>query len=249
MAQSFDGPVTIKGDLTIHSTDGKQLVVIHSNESFFFNTLSCNQMSCFNSGFVSNEFQCGTLKASHIAATNQNNVIDLLGGLQTSGGIIAGADFVVRGTGQFDHDVEVKGDIRLVNADCAEDFDIATEVAAEPGSVMVLGNNGTLYPCADAYDKRVVGVVSGAGALKPGIVLDRHKSDQIRMPVALLGKAFCKVDAGHGSIDVGDMLTTSTTFGHAMKADPGRAFGAVIGKALSALESGCGLIKILIALQ
>ena len=46
----------------------------------------------------------------------------------------------------------------------------------------------------------------------------------------LVGKVFCKVD---GAIDVGDLLTTSQTPGHAMKAtDPQRAFGAVIGKAL-----------------
>lgn len=250
MAQSFDGPVTIKGDLTIHSTDGKQLVVIHSNEFFFFNTLSCNQMSCFNSGFVSNEFQCGTLKASHIAATNQNNVIDLLGGLQTSGGLIAGADFVVRGTGHFDHDVEVKGDIRLVNADCAEDFTIASNLHIEPGTVVVLGRDGLLLPSETPYDKRVVGVISGAGDFKPGIVLDRRSTTENRMPVALVGKVYCNVDADHGAIETGDLLTTSTTPGHAMKAgDPLRAFGAVIGKALQSFAKGTGLIPILIALQ
>jgi hypothetical protein len=51
-------------------------------------------------------------------------------------------------------------------------------------------------------------------------------------------------------IEVGDLLTTSPTPGHAMKAtDPVRAFGAVIGKALRALGDGQGLIPILVALQ
>ena len=60
----------------------------------------------------------------------------------------------------------------------------------------------------------------------------------------------CKVDARYGSVAVGDLLTTSATPGHAMKADdPLKAFGTVIGKALRPLERGQGLIPILIALQ
>jgi hypothetical protein len=58
------------------------------------------------------------------------------------------------------------------------------------------------------------------------------------------------VDTRFGSIDVGDLLTTSPNPGHAMKAsDPLKAFGAVIGKALRPLNEGQGLIPILIALQ
>ena len=68
--------------------------------------------------------------------------------------------------------------------------------------------------------------------------------------MALAGKAYCKVDASEAPIAMGDMLTTSPTVGHAMKAsDPARAFGAVIGKALQPLVTGTGLIPILIALQ
>ena len=65
-----------------------------------------------------------------------------------------------------------------------------------------------------------------------------------------MGKVYCKVDAQHSPIEVGDLLTTSATPGYAMKADdPFKAFGAVIGKALRPLEAGQGLIPILIALQ
>ena len=65
-----------------------------------------------------------------------------------------------------------------------------------------------------------------------------------------MGRVYCKVDANHGAIEVGDLLTTSSTPGHAMKAsDPLRSFGAVIGKALSDLKSGTGLIPVLVALQ
>jgi hypothetical protein len=96
----------------------------------------------------------------------------------------------------------------------------------------------------------VAGVISGAGNCKPAIVMDKQPSQDNRSPVALLGKAFCKVDARYGSIEVGDLLTTSDTPGHAMKAtDSLKAFGSVVGKALRPLHEGQGLIPILIALQ
>ena len=152
--------------------------------------------------------------------------------------------------GFFEGDVEVTGDIRLTNADCAEDFDVSGVDKVEPGTVMVLGNEGALSESGQAYDKRVAGVISGAGTYKPGIVLDKRQSLSNRQPVALMGKVFCKVDAQFGAIEAGDLLTTSATPGHAMKTtDPLKAFGAVIGKALRPLPSGQGLIPILIALQ
>jgi hypothetical protein len=152
--------------------------------------------------------------------------------------------------GFFEGDVEVTGDIRLANADCAEDFDVSSSDKVEPGTVMVLGNEGDLFESKQAYDKRVAGVISGAGDYKPGIVLDKQQSQRNRQPIALMGKVFCKVDAQFGAIEVGDLLTTSSTPGYAMKtSDPFKAFGAVIGKALRPLTEGQGLIPILIALQ
>jgi hypothetical protein len=70
------------------------------------------------------------------------------------------------------------------------------------------------------------------------------------MPLALVGKTYCKVDAQYASIEIGDLLTTSPTPGHAMKVDdPIKGFGSVIGKALRPMQTGQGLIPILIALQ
>lgn len=142
------------------------------------------------------------------------------------------------------------GDIILKNADCAEEFDIASESALDAGTVMVLDGEGALRESAEAYDRKVAGVLSGAGDYRPGIVLDRKEPRENRRPLALVGKVFCKVDADHAPVEVGDLLTTSPTPGHAMKAaDPARAFGAVIGKALRPLKEGRGLIPILVALQ
>jgi hypothetical protein len=152
--------------------------------------------------------------------------------------------------GLFQGDVVVTGDIQLANADCAEHFDIGAGVTVEPGTVMVVGEDGALIPSQHAYDKRVAGVVSGAGNYKPGIVLDKQESGNTRKPIALLGKVYCKVDSQYGAIEVGDLLTTSSTPGHAMKVvDPLKAFGTVVGKALRPLAEGQGLIPILIALQ
>ena len=53
-----------------------------------------------------------------------------------------------------------------------------------------------------AYDKRVVGVIAGAGGYKPGIILDRKETSARRMPIALLGKVYCKVDAEYAAIEV-----------------------------------------------
>jgi hypothetical protein len=163
-----------------------------------------------------------------------------------------------RGTpaGHFQGDVEVTGsinvtgDLILKNQDCAEDFDIADAATIEVGSVMVISRDGALRTSHKPYDKKVAGVVSGAGDFKPGIILGKQETPSTRMPIALMGKVYCKVDADYSPIEVGDLLTTSPTPCHAMKAtDPLKAFGCVIGKALRPLAAGRGFIPILIALQ
>lgn len=163
--------------------------------------------------------------------------------------------------GKFDGTVQVNGDHHctgtlyaqvdvVLGSDCAEDFEIAPVAEVEPGTVMVLDDNGALRPSDLGYDKKVAGVISGAGDYKPGLILGRSDSPQKRMPLALVGKVYCKVDAQYAPIEVGDLLTTSPTPGHAMRAlDPLKAFGAVIGKALRPLGSGQALVPILIALQ
>jgi hypothetical protein len=115
---------------------------------------------------------------------------------------------------------------------------------------MVLNDTGELVASAHAYDRRVAGVVSGAGAYKPGIVLDKRETGAVRQPIALLGKVFCKVDAQFGAIATGDLLTTSPTPGHAMATkDPIKAFGAVIGKAMSSLKQGTGMVLVLLLIR
>jgi len=149
-----------------------------------------------------------------------------------------------------DGNIKVTGDVKLSGADCAEEFDAQQDQALDPGTVMVIGDEDKLHQCTEAYDKRVAGVISGAGDYKPGVVLDKKSGRKNRKPVAMVGKVYCKADAQSTPIEVGDLLTTSSTPGHAMKAiEPLKAFGAVLGKALKPLKSGRGLIPILVALQ
>ena len=193
-------------------------------------------------------------KGYGVSGTSDQNI-----GVYGSGGQFAGwfeGDVTVTGTLNVAGNVEVtgtldvKGDITMPAADFAEDFPVDASGGIEPGNVMVLDQNGVLRLSDKSYDRKVVGVISGAGDYRPGIILDRHKPSLGQLPLALVGKVYCKVDAIYGRIEVGDLLTTSPTAGHAMKADnPVMAFGAVIGKALRSLKSGCGLIPILISLQ
>jgi hypothetical protein len=68
--------------------------------------------------------------------------------------------------------------------------------------------------------------------------------------VALSGRVYVRADASTDAIRPGDLLTTSSLRGHAMKAtDHARAQGAVIGKAMSSLDRGTGLVLVLVALQ
>ncbi|RBP12938.1 hypothetical protein DFR50_113130 [Roseiarcus fermentans] len=156
------------------------------------------------------------------------------------------SDLTVNGTIHVANDILLGG-----GADCAEEFDVAAGCDASPGTVMIIDDSGALVPSAQAYDKRVVGVISGAGAYRPAITLDRQdRPSGRRGVVALVGKAFCKVDAGFGAIRAGDLLSASPTPGHAMRAaDQAQAFGAVLGKALQPLPEGTGLVAMLIALQ
>jgi hypothetical protein len=160
---------------------------------------------------------------------------------------LAGFLHILDGTGQETITLEgTSGDIKLSGADCAEMFDVIA--AAEPGTVLVIADEHVLRPCDQPYDRRVAGVVSGAGGRRPGVILNGHCAEGV--PVALMGRVFCKVDADGSPIEVGDLLTTSSTTGHAMKAtDIARTAGTVIGKAMQCLSSGRGMIPVLVALR
>ncbi len=135
-------------------------------------------------------------------------------------------------------------------ADVAERFEV--EGAPEPGTVLVIDEQGggRLRAADEAYSHRVAGVVSGARDLDAGVVLSADGRTEGTAPVALTGRVWVRCDATTAPIRVGDLLTTSSRDGHAMRAsDRKRAPGAILGKAMSALDSGTGMVLVLVSLQ
>jgi hypothetical protein len=115
---------------------------------------------------------------------------------------------------------------------------------------VVIAAHETLRCCTEPYDPRVAGVISGASARQPGLMLGGGIRHDSMRPLALSGTVFCKVDATVEPVSAGDLLTTSANPGHAMKAsDRAQAFGCILGKAMGDLTEGAGLIPILVALN
>ncbi len=136
-------------------------------------------------------------------------------------------------------------------ADLAEPFAVSGGEAT-PGMVLVIDDArpGHLTPSTRPYDTRVAGIVSGAGGIAPGITMTADALPAGGQPVALSGRVHALADASPAPIRPGDLLTTSSTRGHLMKAtDLDRARGAVIGKAMTGLESGRGQVLVLVSLQ
>jgi hypothetical protein len=133
--------------------------------------------------------------------------------------------------------------------DLAEPFEISDSQPIPKGALVIIDeeNPGQLKLSHQAYDKRVAGVVSGAGGINPGLTLTQEGVLEGGQNVALSGRVYALATAANGPIKPGDLLTTSEIPGHAMKAtDHERAYGAVIGKAMSTLEGGEGLVLVLI---
>jgi hypothetical protein len=219
------------GDITVMRGDNTQAIQMDS----LFGSITCNILLAGATGDQTN-VEGGNISCDgHITSG---------GNISSTGNIASGGNISSVG------DISCGGDVTLQNGDCAEDFDVDTDTDSSPGTVLMIDDDGKLRPSTKAYDRRVAGVISGAGGCRPGIILGRQQSTEARAPVALTGRVYCKVDARSSPVRVGDLLTTSGTTGHAMKADdPWRAFGSVLGKALQPLAGGLGLIPILVALQ
>jgi hypothetical protein len=138
-------------------------------------------------------------------------------------------------------------------SDLAEPFRISSGNDNVPqGSVMVIDeeNAGQLKVCTQAYDTRVAGVISGANGINPGIQMQQQGLLEGGKNVALTGRVYVLADAANGAIKPGDLLTTSDTPGHAMKvSDHAQAQGAILGKAMSGLKQGRGMVLVLVTLQ
>jgi hypothetical protein len=163
------------------------------------------------------------------------------------------SDKVGIGTLTPDEKLVVNGAIKLLGGgDIAEPFDIKEEDLVEPGMVVVIDpeNPEKLKISDRAYDRCVAGIVSGAGGVKPGLMITQEDVFEGAYHVALAGRVYALCDASYDSIEPGDLLTTSPISGYAMKViDYERAQGAILGKAMTRLKEGQGLVLVLVALQ
>ena len=155
--------------------------------------------------------------------------------------------------------VDVSGNIEAAvlvitgGSDLAEPFKVTGSDSVEPGMVVAIDpdNPGQLRIADKAYDRTVAGIVSGANGVNPGMTM--RQDDTLASGstmVALTGRVYCYADASYGAIEPGDMLTTSEQPGHAMKAtDISKSQGAILGKAMTSLDKGKGLVLVLVTLQ
>ncbi|MBI4546643.1 MAG: hypothetical protein HY707_01580 [Ignavibacteriae bacterium] len=162
------------------------------------------------------------------------------------------ADYANTGVGRIVTDVlQIQG-----GSDLSEHFEVnnsGLEVQPVPGMVVCIDSKepGKLIVSNKSYDPRVAGVISGAGGITTGMLMGQAGSiADGHYPIALTGRVYCLADASSSPIEPGDLLTSSDIPGHAMKAhDYTKAQGAIIGKAMSSLKEGRGLVLILVNLQ
>jgi hypothetical protein len=178
----------------------------------------------------------------HINGASGNDLLQLSGGnsMCTNGTVTAACD---------------------IN-DIAEN--IFTDGVYESGTVVVISQNNNQHvgESTKQYDSSVAGIISTSPAMRIAT------SDGAVVPLALAGRVRVKVTNENGLIQRGDLLTTASTPGHAMKwslldVNEAQTFeelksiiseneqrrNAVIGKALEPFDGEEGKIMVLVTLQ
>ena len=158
-------------------------------------------------------------------------------GVGTPSNVSTANDVFVNGSIQYG------GNLYGPGADVAEKIGTSAQ-GLTPGTVVELNPEepDTIRESTGAYSTLVAGVVS----TRPGITL----GDETRgVALAVAGRVPVKADTANGPIAVGDLLTTSSTPGEAMRCtEQDKCFGAVLGKAMEPLPSGSGTITALVTI-
>lgn len=139
----------------------------------------------------------------------------------------------------------------LCGGDYAESVDVSGDRAHyQPGDVLVIDDArpGSFLKSTQPYSNAIAGVYS----TKPGVVGRRQTTTKNpdEVPMAIIGIVPVKVTAENGPIRPHDLLVSSSRAGYAMKGtDPSRMLGTVVGKALGSLNTGTGVIEVLVNVQ
>ncbi|MCS7248941.1 MAG: hypothetical protein NZ840_11985 [Anaerolineales bacterium] len=154
-------------------------------------------------------------------------------------------EFRVTRTGNVSADGTIAGG----GADFAELIAVDPQAGqVEPGDVLVISPrlDRAVTLAKEPYSTAIAGVYS----TQPGFIGGggAEETSDNRIPVAIVGIVPVKVSAENGPIERGDLLTSASLPGHAMKATE-YIPGAILGKAMGELESGTGVILVLLLLK
>jgi hypothetical protein len=250
VADSLASPVvTIQGEVLQFDT-----VAAHDPENGTWSM----QPSAFNAGTF------GIVRSAPTADPTKSFLITPDGNVGI-GTATPGAKLDVRGTLDVYGPADVRGKVRMWvcqitgGADLAEPLTVTRsqfdeEFSVEPGLVVSIDPSGNrkFKLSHEPYDRKRVGIISGGHGVQPGLVL-RDEGNPIadgEQPIALTGQVWCHADAVFGPITPGDLLTTSSTPGHAMRvSDDAKARFAVLGQALTGLKEGRGWVQVLVRCQ
>ncbi|MBN2407727.1 MAG: hypothetical protein JXJ19_08520 [Elusimicrobia bacterium] len=160
---------------------------------------------------------------NNVSMTTDGAIGLVISSTLTVKGVVVGSTFVATG------------------ADIAEIFPSSEKL--EAGDVVCISRDEDeeIVLSRKPYDTAVAGIVSTS----PGYVLN---GSQKGYKLALAGRVPVKVCDENGSIGRGDLLTTSSRPGFAMKADENKP-GAIVGKAMEKLKGSEGRIIAIITLQ
>lgn len=177
--------------------------------------------------------------------------------LEVAGNILADGTVTINGQGGLTFSDGTVQSTAFTGVVCGGDYAESVDVTGdrtryEPGDLLVIDPTaeGRFLKSAEPYSTFVTGIYS----TKPGVIGRRQLTDRSNMkdevPMAMTGIVPTKVTAENGPIRPGDLLVTSSRLGYAMKGtDRGRMLGAVIGKSLGHLDSGTGVIEVVVTLQ
>lgn len=184
-----------------------------------------------------------------IGTTSPSQLLEVNGTAQIDGALNVGNGGIVFPNGGGTQTVAYTG------VTCGGDYAESVDVSGDrkhyaPGDVLVIDPDhpGKFLKSAEPYSTSVTGIYS----TKPGTVGRRQTGPKNpdEVPMAMIGIVPTKVSAENGPIRPGDLLVTSSKIGYAMKGtDRSRMLGAVVGKALGSLDSGTGVIEVVVTLQ
>jgi len=189
--------------------------------------------------------------ALRIDSSDGTNLIEAY---NTGAGAATGLVFrVERASGSVYADGSFYGASLIVgSADVAERINTSEWVGA--GNVVEIDPEHPGFFCKSSspYSRRVAGIISTS----PGVVLGNKTDstadawDDNRPVLAIAGRVPVKVSAENGSIEVGDLLVSSSTPGVAMRgSELDRCIGAVVGKALEPFTGTLGEITAQVTLR